>query len=136
MITCGVELVGSKAHLVLLDGTKEEYSFIKLNMKKLALEADENAEAVKEFQDTIFAFFRENSVGAIFIKKRSKKGEYSGGPVGFKIEGIVQLYTECQVSLFSPPTIGAAMRRHAPGSPDGMLKYQQGAFETAFTGLP
>ena len=55
---------------------------------------DENPDEVKAFRDSMFAFFRENQVALVVIKKRGKKGEYSGGPVGFKLEGIIQLYEE------------------------------------------
>ena len=135
MIVCGIEMSASEARLVVLKGTRANYSFVDLKPRKLVLADDESQDAVKAFQDTVFAFLRENLIDKVVIKKRMKRGEFSGGPVGFKMEGIVQLYPGCQISLLSAPTVAAVMRRNSLMSPKGMVKYQQAAFETAYSGL-
>jgi len=43
-----------------------------------------------------------------------KKGEYAGGPIGFKMEGIIQLYEECPVKLVAPQTISATQKSISP----------------------
>ncbi len=135
MATCGIEMSGSEARLVLLDGKKLSFSHVDVKPKKMKLTDDENPDEVQAFRNLIFAFFRENNVACIAIKKRGKKGDYSGGPVGFKIEGIVQLYEECSVRLVAPQTISAAQKKHSPEKPETLLKYQYNAFETAFCEL-
>ena len=135
MTICGIEMFGSEARLVLLQGDKSDYLHVDVKPKKLVLAADENPEEVRAFRDSIFAFFRENDVTLIAIKKRGKKGEYSGGPVGFKLEGIIQLYEDCAVKLVAAQTISAAQRKDAPDKPDTLLKYQHNAFETAYSVL-
>ena len=135
MIICGIDLSGSNAQLVLLDGTKEQFQHIDVKPRRLSLDEDENADAVRAFRDTLDAFFRENNVGLIAIKKRNKRGEYAGGPVGFKIEGLTQLYSSCDVDLVSPQTIAAAQKKHSPQQPSSVRKYQQAAFLTAFSRL-
>jgi len=136
MIVCGIEMYGSEACLVILDGTKDEFTHRNIQPKKLKLANDENGVEIRAFKDSLYAYFRENQVEYVVIKKRSGKGGYSGGPVGFKMEAIAQLYTDTQVDLLSPQTISAALRRNAPTSPPSILKYQKSAFETAFCGLP
>ena len=135
MIICGIEMFGSEARLVLLNGDKSSFSHADVKPKKLKLTDDENPEEVRAFRDSVFAFFRENNVTLIAIKKRGKRGDYSGGPVGFKIEGIVQLYEGCPIRLVAPQTISAARKKHSPDKPDTLLKYQYNAFETAFSVL-
>jgi hypothetical protein len=136
MTFCGIELFGSEARIVLLDGTKESFSHIDIEPRKIKITDDENPDEVKAFRGSIFAFFRENDVGLVAIKKRGKKGEYSGGPVGFKLESIIQLYEECPITLVAPQTISAAQRKHSPEKPANLYKYQYPAFETAFSVLP
>ena len=135
MTICGIEMFGSEARLVLLQGDKSDFSHVDVKPKKLILADDENPEEVKAFRDSIFAFFRENDVTLIAIKKRGKKGEYSGGPVGFKLEGIIQLYEDCTVKLVAAQTISATQRKDSPDKPDTLLKYQHNAFETAYSVL-
>ena len=128
-------MFGSEARLVLLHGTKSSFSHTDIEPRKLKLTDDENPNEVKAFRNSLFAFFRENQVIQVVIKKRGKKGDYSGGPSGFKLEGIVQLYENCPVRLVAPQTISATQKRHAPTKPETLRKYQYAAFETAFSVL-
>ena len=132
MIACGIEMKGSEARLALLNGNKSSYVFIDVKPHKLVLSDDENPEEVSAFRDSLYAFFRENGVQVVAIKKRPKSGEYAGGSVGFKLEGIAQLYADCRVVLCAPQTILAAKRNHPTTAPDNVLRYQQAAFETAY----
>jgi len=136
MNTCGIEVSGGEVKLVLLDGTKASFTHINVEPRKIKLTDDENPVEVKAFRDSIFAFFRENQVECVAIKKRGKKGDFSGGPVGFKLEGIIQLYEDCPITLFAPQTIAATQKNHSPSKPASLTKYQHNAFETAFSALP
>ena len=133
MPICGIEMFGSEVILALLDGSKTSFSHIDIEPRKILLSDDENADEVKAFRDSLFAFFRENKVDLIVIKKRGKKGEFAGGPIGFKIEGIIQLYEDCPIKLVAPQTISATQKKHTPSKPDTLRKYQHTAFETAFS---
>ncbi len=135
MIACGMEMAASEVRLVLLNGSMSDFRHIDVKPRKLKMANDENAEDVRAFRDSLFTFLRENKVDMVAIKKRGKKGEYAGGPVGFKLEAITQLYEGCPVSLIAPRTITANINKHAPKIPDTLLKYQYAAFQTAFTVL-
>jgi len=135
MTICGIEMFGSEARLILLNGDKSTFFHVKTKPKKLKLTNDGNPDEVKAFRDSIFAFFRENNVTLIAIKKRGKKGDFSGGPVGFKLEGIIQLYDDCPVKLVAAQTISAKQKKESPDKPDSLLKYQYVAFETAYSVL-
>lgn len=135
MTICGIEMFGSETRLVLLNGGKSDFSHANVKPKKLKLTDDGNPDEVKAFRDSIFAFFRENIVTLVAIKKRGKKGDFSGGPVGFKLEGIIQLYEDCPVKLVAAQTISAKQKKDSPDKPDSLLKYQHVAFETAYSVL-
>ena len=135
MIVCGIELTATEARLSVLEGTKSAFSSLGAGPAKLVLENDEKPKEVKAFQDAIYAFFRENRIERVAIKKRAKRGQYASSPVSFKLEGLIQLYPDCDVRLVSPQTISAAKRKHAPEAPKDMEDDQQVAFETAFAAL-
>ncbi len=135
MIVCGVEMKASEARMALLNGTKTNYAVINVKPRKLVLSDDENSDEVRAFRDALYAFFRENGVELVALKKRGKSGEYAGGAVGFKLEGIAQLYTECRIVLCAPQTIAAALRNHPTSVPESLPKYQHAAFETAYAVL-
>ncbi len=135
MTICGIELSASEARLVLLEGKKDDFILVDAKPRKIKLNNEADQTEVKAFRDAIFAFFKENQVSIVAIKKRGKKGAFSGGPVGFKLEGIIQLYDECPVILVPPQTISATMKRYKNIIPKEIMKYQHIAFETAFTTL-
>lgn len=135
MTVCGIEMCGSEARLVILNGDKSSFFHSDIKPKKLKLTDDENSDELRAFRDSIFAFFRENNVSLIAIKKRGKKGDFSGGPVGFKLEGIIQLYEDCPVRLVAAQTISAKQKKESPDKPNSLLKYQYVAFETAYSVL-
>ncbi len=135
MTICGIEMSASEVRLVLLQGEKDNFTLINTETRKIKLTDDADQEEVKAFRDSIFACFHENQVSQIVIKKRGKKGDFSGGPVGFKLEGIIQLYEECPVTLVAPQTISAVQKKYDIEKPQELRKYQYTAFETAFSKL-
>jgi hypothetical protein len=136
MIVCGIELSGSEAKLAVLEGTKDDFIWKDIKPKKMGLPDDENSAEVRAFRDSIFAFLRENQIDVIAIKKRNKRGEFSGGPISFKLEGIIQLYEDCSIKLLAPITISNINKKRSPQKPVELNKYQYSAFETAFCALP
>lgn len=66
---------------------------VALATKKIALDDDDEAANVKAFAAQVKAFVQENAIERIAIKKRSKKGEFAGGPTTFKIEGVFSCWT-------------------------------------------
>lgn len=132
MIVCGIELSGSEARLVVLSGTKENYSHIATSTPKIILHDDENQDEVKFFRETVYAFLRENGIERVAIKKRGKRGKFAGGAVSFKMEGVIQLYLDGSVTLVPSQAISTAKRKHSPSLPCNIKQYQHTAFDTAF----
>ena len=89
----------------------------------------------KAFAAQLAAFVSAHGITRIAIKKRSKKGEFAGGPTTFKIEGIIQLLDHCDVQLLSPQTLTAQFKKHAFDLPASLNKYQHDAYKTACAAL-
>lgn len=128
MTICGIEIKGSEAIFALVTPHLEH---VAVATKKIALDDDENATSVKAFAAHLVAFVKAQRITRIVIKKRSKKGEFAGGPTTFKIEGILQLLDDCDVQLLSPQTLNAQFKKHAFELPATLNKYQHEAFKVA-----
>ena len=132
MTICGIEIKGSEAIFALVTPNLEH---VAVATKKLALDDDEDAASVKAFAAHLAAFVKAQGITRMVIKKRSKKGEFAGGPTTFKIEGILQLLDDCDVQLLSPQTLNAQFKKHAFELPATLNKYQHEAFKVACAAL-
>ncbi|KTC37652.1 DUF3010 family protein [Pseudomonas sp. L5B5] len=135
MSICGIEIKGSEAIFALasLEGGTLEHQPIAV--KKIALEDDDEAANVRAFANQVRDFIREQGITRIAIKKRSKKGEFAGGPTTFKIEGVFQLLDNCEVTLLSPQTLTAQHKKHGFELPASLNKYQHEAYKAACAAL-
>ncbi|AZC21236.1 MULTISPECIES: DUF3010 family protein [Pseudomonas] len=135
MSICGIEIKGSEAIFALasLQGGTLEHQAIAV--KKIALEDDDEAANVRTFAAQVRDFVREQGITRIAIKKRSKKGEFAGGPTTFKIEGVFQLLENCEVTLLSPQTLTAQHKKHGYELPASLNKYQHEAYKAACAAL-
>ncbi|WP_072679371.1 DUF3010 family protein [Arcobacter sp. LA11] len=129
MKICGIELKSNNVILVLVD----DKEFIDLKIKKLVLEDDENQEEIRKFCNEFLLFLEQNQVEKIVIKKRAKKGNFSGGAVTFKIEGLIQLNPLCEVDLVSPQSISSFEKKNIIEFPSSLKKYQEQAYLTAYS---
>ena len=132
MTLCGIEIKGSEAIIAV---AAPDLTHVTMATKKIVLEDDDEAANVKAFASQVAAFVRDNGITRIAIKKRSKKGEFAGGPTTFKIEGVLQLLDGVEVTLLSPQTINAQYKKHNFELPATLNKYQHEAFKTACSAL-
>jgi len=131
MKICGIDIKASEAIFALVSQQGDVLEHLPLPLKKLTLEDDEDAAQVKAFARQLAEFVSTSGVTHLAIKKRSKKGEFAGGPVTFKIEGLLQLLGGCDVQLVSPQTINAQARKHDIALPASLNKYQHDAYKAA-----
>jgi hypothetical protein len=134
MSICGIEIKGSEAIFAIASLQGDALQHVAIATKKIALEDDDEAANVKAFAAQVAAFISENGISRLAIKKRSKKGEFAGGPTTFKIEGVFQLL-DCDVTLLSPQTINAQNKKHNFELPSTLNKYQHEAYKTACSAL-
>ena len=135
MTICGIEIKGSEAIFAMAAQGANGLEHRANATKKIALDDDDESVNVKAFAMQIAAFVKANGITRIAIKKRSKKGEFAGGPTTFKIEGIIQLLDHCDVQLLSPQTLTAQFKKHAFDLPASLNKYQHDAYKTACAAL-
>ena len=133
MRVCGEEIKGSCANLVVLEKA-EGLPLIVKAVPKLSIQNDHSQEEVKTFLSTFVAFVRDNAVEQVYIKLRNKKGEFAGGPAGFKLEGLIQLLS-IPVLLLSPVKIAKATKAIDASLLSGVFAYQENALRVAYAGL-
>jgi hypothetical protein len=131
MNICGIELKANNALLVVL----KDNEYIDTKIKKIILEDDEKQEDIRKFCNEFLDFLQKNEIEKIFIKKRAKKGNFSGGAVTFKMEGLIQLNPLCSVELISTQTISSFEKKNQIQFPKELNKYQEQAYLTALCNL-
>lgn len=129
MKVCGIELKSNYTILTLVNYLSDDIvDYIDLKIKKIVLDDDENKNSVLKYFNDINTFFVDNKVEKIIIKKRSKKGAFSGGAVTFKMEGLIQLYSDAELELISSQAISSYEKKNNINFPNGLKKYQEQAF--------
>lgn len=131
MNICGIELKANNVILVVL----KDNEYIDIKIKKLILEDDEKQEDIRKFCNEFLDFLQKNEIKKVFIKKRAKKGTFSGGAVTFKLEGLIQLNPFCSVDLISSQSISTFEKKNQIEFPKELKKYQEQAYLTALCNL-
>ncbi len=127
MKICGIELKSNIASLVVIN----DGEYIDLKIKKIILENDENQDDIRKFCNEFLLFLEQSFIDKVVIKKRAKKGNFAGGPVTFKMEGLIQLNPLCEVELISAQTISSFEKKNEIVKPKELKKYQEQAFLAA-----
>lgn len=127
MNICGIELKANNVILVVLKNNK----YIETSIKKIIIEDDEKQEEIRKFCNEFLDFLQKNEIKKVFIKKRGKKGAFSGGAVTFKLEGLIQLNPLCSVELISSQSISTFEKKNQIKFPKELKKYQEQAYLTA-----
>ena len=131
MNICGIELKANNVILVVLKNNE----YIDIKIKKIVLEDDEKQEDIRKFCNEFLDFLQKNEIEKVFIKKRAKKGAFSGGAVTFKLEGLIQLNPLCSVDLISSQSISTFEKKNEIEFPKELKKYQEQAYLTALCNL-
>jgi hypothetical protein len=131
MNICGIELKANNVILVV----SEDGKYIDTKIKKLTIEDDEKQEDIRKFCNEFLDFLQKNEIEKVFIKKRAKKGTFSGGAVTFKLEGLIQLNPLCSVDLVSAQSIATFEKKNQVEFPKELKKYQEQAYLTALYNL-
>ena len=124
MRICGIEIKSNYAILSIVD----KGNYLDVKIKKLILEDDEIQTNIVEFKKSFEEFIRENQIEKIIIKKRSKKGNFAGGAITFKIETMIQLNTICEVVFVSPQSLSKYEKKMEVTYPKELNKYQEQSY--------
>ncbi len=128
MKLCGIELKGNEAVLVVLEITVEGPKHIDIPTRKISMGDGDNAADVTNFKTSIESFFKENEISKALIKKRAKKGKFAGGPDSFKMEALIQIVPDLEVTLISPQALAAMEKKNDIVVPITLNKYQHVAY--------
>ena len=131
MNICGIELKANNVILLVLEDGK----YIDIKIKILIIEDDEKQEDIRKFCNEFLDFLQKNEIEKVFIKKRAKKGAFSGGAVTFKLEGLIQLNPFCSVDLVSAQSVSTFEKKNQIEFPKELKKYQEQAYLTALSNL-
>ncbi len=126
---CGIELKGSEARIVVLEGSIDDYKVISTSFDKLKIEDTKNQQMIKDFHAQILSFFDDEDFTAIGLKERMTKGRFSGGALTFKMEALIQT-SDYEVRLVHVATIKSKLK-NLDYDPDMVKKYQGEAFRVA-----
>lgn len=135
MKICAIDLKANNTILVVLEKNDDLIDYIDLKIKKIELEDDEVQENIISYSKAINDFLQENNIEQVLIRKRAKKGSFSGGSNTFKAEAIIQLNTVCKVELISTQTINAFEKKNNIEYPKNLKKYQEQAYLCALAFL-
>ena len=128
MKLCGIELKGNEAVLVVLEITVEGPKHIDIHTRKISMGDGDNAADVTKFKESLESFFKENEISKALIKKRAKKGKFAGGPDSFKMEALIQIVPNLEVTLISPQALAAMEKKNDIVVPITLNKYQHVAY--------
>ena len=135
MKICAIDLKANNTILVVLEKNDDLIDYIDLKIKKIELEDDEVQENIITYSKAINDFLQENQIEQVLIKKRAKKGAFSGGANTFKAEAIIQLNSVCAVELISTQSINAFEKKNNIEFPSNLKKYQEQAYLCALAFL-
>ncbi|VAW45319.1 hypothetical protein MNBD_GAMMA03-63 [hydrothermal vent metagenome] len=133
---CGVELSGNDAIISLL--LIEEGAMFHLpdcRVTRITCKNPDSTSELRYFQKTFEQLAQDYQIETVVIRERMKKGKFSGGANGFKLEAALQLSDKLNTVLISPTDIKASLKRYPlpiTFAETGLKKFQEPAFMTAF----
>jgi len=128
MRICGIELKANNTVFSLIDTTNEYTHYMDIKEKKITLKDDEDIDELQNYIAFIKNLIKKYDIDTIAIKKRAKKGNFAGGAVTFKLEGLIQLNGLCDVKLISSQALSKFEKRENIKYPESLNKYQEQAY--------
>ena len=131
---CGIEVNGSDAIFVILEGCKNDFKIIKTKPLKIGLSNHLLQDDIKSFYKSAKDFFTSYDISSVLIKSGST-GKYSSGPAVFKIETLIQMM-DAKIEFITSQTLAAYWKKvDVDISKFELLKYQHNAFKLAYHNL-
>ncbi|MCM8529795.1 MAG: DUF3010 family protein [Lentisphaeraceae bacterium] len=99
---------------------------------KIELKDSYDSEEIRNLHEELKSLFSQLALDHIIIKKRMEKGKFAGGAASFKLEGIIQLASNCPVDFIAGTKL-SAFQKKANHDLSGVKKYQEQAYLAALT---
>lgn len=136
MKVCGIELTGNEAIICMVLLEDDIFHLPDSRVTRIKCENPDRPEDLRYFQKTVAKLVEDYKIEQVVIKARQKKGKFSGGADGFKLEAVIQLIETVPVSLMQATEQKENLKRYPlpiPFSEMGLKKYQEPAFLAAFS---
>lgn len=130
MKVCGIELKTNQVNCVVLKGTADSYIIEHDSCARFKLENSKDQKAVQLFRDELFNYFNFQDFAAIGVKERASKGRFSGSPISFKIEGLMQT-SDYSINIVHSASIASKIKEVILEY-DQLKKHQYKALEVAY----
>jgi len=132
MKVLGIEIKGTCAIFCALE-ENTTINDITGKFTKLEIKDDENGEEIHEFVDILHSHFDEMQFAKIAILKRVKsvKARFPPSPISFKLEGLIQMYKNTEISFVPPQTIRAFLKKNT-NTFNPKFDYQKSSSELAY----
>ena len=131
----GTDLKSDHAIITILEGDSKKFNVVSCKTRKLNLENSSSVEEVKSFKSKFEDILKEHKIKRVIIKKRIERGMYAGAAGSFKLEGIIQLNSVCEVEIISAQKIRASVKKNPVDFPKEINDFQEASFETAYAYL-
>lgn len=89
MAVAGFFLKGNFVHIVTLDGTPEQHSFVDPDFNKLELGKNPTQEDVAALKETVANYIKRDNISQIVVNRRVTAGQMAGAAGTFLWEGIL-----------------------------------------------
>jgi len=134
MIILGIEFKAADTIIAVAKVDGDAFSHIVVKPARLKMADGDDQAEVRVFAEAFREFAERSEAEQIYIRKRGKKGPYSGGAETFRMEGLVQFMSPVPVTLVAPQRIAAAIKKTPIEVPDSIAKFQENAWLSAVVG--
>ena len=132
MRICGISFEARATVVVIVDFvTGQPVSHVDTETRRISLNAHEDADCLRSFQQTVRTFLTDNSVDAVAIRRCTYSGKYQSGAATLKMEALLQVL-EIHTILVPAQTIASNFHDDEHEIPNSLRAYQHDAFRAAF----
>ena len=136
MLVCGVEFSGNDAIISLIKMQDEIFHLPDCRVRRITCANPDRVEDLLYFQKTMAKLAEDYKIELFVIRERQKKGKFSGGANGFKLEAALQL-TPGIKTLIMGNTQQKENLKHYPlpitFAETGLKQFQEAAFMVGFS---
>jgi hypothetical protein len=137
MKAIGIEIEADELIIIVLERTSAGAVIQTNESTKIKVKDHTDNSQVRQFKEQVESLFQTINPQKIGVRARNAKAKANEklkvrppSPVSFKLEGILQLFDECDVSFVWPQTITAFKRKHS--MLEAKYAYQQNAADIAY----
>jgi len=126
-ISCGIEIAGRRAIFVFLRLQGEAILDITGKRNQITIKDEDAPEEIRCFYRTAESFFDQMQPLRIAVIQRRSRGHFASGGITFKLEGLLQLYPQTDVTIVPAAALRQFVKERRPVLTP-RFSYQKNAF--------